>query len=365
MQVRTTGTADASPGPTIRVGVAVSLSGPAAELAANVLTGIRLAVKHRNDRGGVLMAGRRRPVRLIERDTAMSPEQGVAATRTLVEEEAVPVLFGDCISTVALAQKPVVEEARVPWITFGSHRDLTRDRRYTFRSNDEMTRSNEMVARTAVTEFGLTRWAQLDEDSALGRFNQESVAGFVRSLGGTVLSAGFFPSGCADFRAALNRIKEAGPQVVYSQAGGHAPAMLRQAREIGLKVQWIIGDQVTARQLVEQAGDAAVGVWQPTTFDPRSERPSVCIFLEEARASMDRIPTATEAIGYEGPMRVFMAMEKAGSLDRDAIVRALYEVEWEGVIFMGCYRPDGEGNYGGELMAVTGQGTYVKVKTLF
>ena len=80
---------------------------------------------------------------------------------------------------------------------------------------------------------------------------------------------------------------------------------------------------------------------------------------------MSRVPTATEAIGYEGPMRMFMAMEKTNSLDREAIARALYEVEWEGVIFTGSYGPDGEGNYGGELMAVTREGSYARVKKLF
>jgi len=347
---------------TIKVGMAMTMSGPAARIGTNVANGVRMAVKHWNDEGGVKVGGKIYQIELVEYDTAMKPDQGVSATRRLIEQDKVVAIFGDCISTVALAQKPIVEAAGIPWMTMGSHPDLTKDSKYTFRSNNLINDTYEEVITWAVKEYGLTKWSQLDEESALTLDIKEHLAQVIPSIGGSILTADTFPAGNPDFYPLLTRIKSAGPQAVFSGTAGDAPTILKQANEIGLKVQWIFTNQLKSHELVEQTGELAVGVWQVVTYDPAWDRDSVRTFNKEAEALIGRLPTSSEALGYEGPMRMFMAMEKAKSLEADKIVEALYQVDWEGAFFIGKYDRDGECTSSSMLMQIMADGTYAEIK---
>ena len=97
-----TGCGPKEPG-VIKVGLAATVSGPAAKTGEDVANGARMAVKHWNDLGGVTVDGRKYKIELIEYDNAGKPEQGVSATKKLIELDEVLVGFGDWISTVALA----------------------------------------------------------------------------------------------------------------------------------------------------------------------------------------------------------------------------------------------------------------------
>jgi len=129
----------ASAGGTLKAGLAFTTTGPSAALGDNVANGTRLAIKVVNDRGGLKIGGKSYKIESAEYSTDGKPDVGVSVSKKLIEQDQVQIIFGDCISTVALAQQPVIEKAAVPWITMASHADLTKDRKWTFRSNNIMT----------------------------------------------------------------------------------------------------------------------------------------------------------------------------------------------------------------------------------
>ena len=346
----------------IKVGIAMTTSGPAAHVGTGVANGAKIAIKHFNDKGGVTVSGRQYIIELVEYDAAMKPEQGVSATKKLIEQDQILVMFGDCISTVALAQKPIIEAAGIPWITFGAHPDLTKDRKYTFRSNGMASEIVKRNAQKVIEDYGLTKWSLLAEDAALSQQIVAAVAPHIKLSGGTILTNDSFPPDTIDFYPLLTRIKAAAPEIVMVMTGSGAATILKQANEIGLKAQWWVSTQTPAKQLVEQAGELAVGVWQTSMYDPESEKASQKVFNEETEAFLGHAPTTLEILGYEGTMRMFMAMELADSLDRDKIVEALYQVDWDGVYFTGKYHEDGEGTSASILMQVTAEGTYARIE---
>jgi ABC-type branched-subunit amino acid transport system substrate-binding protein len=299
----------------IKVGIAMTTSGPAAKLGTNVADGVKIAIKHFNDKGGVTVDGRQYTIELVEYDTAMKPEQGVSATKKLIEQDQVLVMFGDCISTVCLAQKPIIEGSL------------------------------------------------LAEEAALSLQVMETIAPAIEQAGGTVLTQDTFPPGTVDFYPLLTKLKKAAPEVVNIQGSGDAVTILKQASEIGFKPQWMVSTQVPINQLIEQiGGELTAGVWQIVMYDPESERASIKVFNEETEAYLGRLPSLLETLGYEGAMRMIMAIELADSLDRGKIVEALYKVDWEGVYFVGKYHANGEGTVGATTMQMTAEGTYARIE---
>ncbi|MFW2589543.1 ABC transporter substrate-binding protein [Sagittula sp. SSi028] len=77
----------------IRVGALVPLSGPEEHWGRPGLHGCRIWIDWINARGGMMIAGRRRMVELIEADSAHDPERALAAARQMVETQNVRLMM--------------------------------------------------------------------------------------------------------------------------------------------------------------------------------------------------------------------------------------------------------------------------------
>jgi len=218
---------------------------------------------------------------------------------------------------------------------------------------------------SGIKDFKLTSWGQLDEDSALGKDTKKDIAGWVQTYGGKVVVSESFPVGTLDFVPVLTKMKAAAPQVVYSTTSADAPTILKQANEIGFKTQWIFSNQMKPTLLAQQAGKLVEGVWQAVTFDPTWDRPSVKEFVAAMTAFKGpQALTSSEALGYDGPTRLFMAIEKANSLDKAKWVEALYQVDWDGPYMLGKYDSTGNARNAVTLMSIKLDGTYAAIKKL-
>lgn len=98
------------------VGVTIPKSGPAAQFGPLVESGMRVAIAHINEEGGIL--GRK--VDLQVRDSATNPQRAVLAGKELVEETKVDFLFPEIVSGLALAVLPYTTEKKVLTITNAS-----------------------------------------------------------------------------------------------------------------------------------------------------------------------------------------------------------------------------------------------------
>ena len=102
-----TGVTDTS----IKIGVPGPLTGPNASFGAAVY-GIQAYYKYINEKGGV----HGRKIDVILGDDACNEAKGIAAAKKLISQDQVFLLNGGICSGVALAMRPVIEEAGVPWV---------------------------------------------------------------------------------------------------------------------------------------------------------------------------------------------------------------------------------------------------------
>jgi branched-chain amino acid transport system substrate-binding protein len=77
----------------IRIGALVPFTGPEAYWGQPGILGCRIWIDWINERGGLMIDGRRRPVELVEADSAQGPEAALAAARDLVETQKVRLVM--------------------------------------------------------------------------------------------------------------------------------------------------------------------------------------------------------------------------------------------------------------------------------
>src|SRR5258706_6158257 len=105
--------AGAAFGKTIKIGLVTALSGQSARAGEAITRGLTVAIDEINAKGGVL--GRK--LELVRRDDEATPAKGVIAARELLYKEKVTVLFGGLDTPVSIAIVPVVNEAKVPFMS--------------------------------------------------------------------------------------------------------------------------------------------------------------------------------------------------------------------------------------------------------
>lgn len=96
---------------TIKIGVMAPLTGNASSYSKAQI-GLDAYYKWVNDQGGI----HGRKIETVLEDYACDSTKGVAAVKKLIHQDRVFMLHGNSCSAVAMAIKPIVVEAGVPWV---------------------------------------------------------------------------------------------------------------------------------------------------------------------------------------------------------------------------------------------------------
>jgi hypothetical protein len=109
----------------VKIGLSAAVSGGSAASGEAIKRGLQIAIDEINGKGAVL-GGRK--LELVIRDDEGNPQKGVTIARELVEREKVGAVFGGLHTTVALAQVPVWQELKVPYMgTWAAGTNITRN----------------------------------------------------------------------------------------------------------------------------------------------------------------------------------------------------------------------------------------------
>jgi branched-chain amino acid transport system substrate-binding protein len=100
-----------------KIGVITSLSGDLATGGNVTKEGYEMWAKRVNKAGGIEIAGKRYPVKLIYGDAQSQPSQAASAAERLAAQEKIDFALGPYSSGVTLAAAPVLEKYKIPMIT--------------------------------------------------------------------------------------------------------------------------------------------------------------------------------------------------------------------------------------------------------
>lgn len=305
-------TDQAQNGATVRVGVILPLTGDAGVYGKALQNGIELA------RGEVPSNSYPR-VSLVYEDDQGQATQAVSAVRKLINVEKVSAIIGGAMSSTAEAIIPICEQKQVVLISpTATKSSLSRMGRFFFRLWSPDDYDGKIMAETAYYKLGLRRVSILYINIAYGASITKVFEREFQKLGGTVISREGYNQGEKDFRTYLTKIRIANPEALYLPGYvAEVTQILKQAKEIGVKVKFLGVNSLYDPKLIEIAGEAAEGaVFTYPMFDPDSTDPSIERFVESYKAKYGSKPDVFAAQGYDS----FRVLKKAlNELDESKI----------------------------------------------
>src|SRR5581483_532371 len=232
----------------LKIGLIVTLSGPAAALGAQVRDGFNLAVK---DFGGK-MGGR--DVEVIVADDELKPDAAVTKVKGLLERDKVDFVVGPIFSNILLAiHRPVIDNK-------------------TFLISPNAGPSS-YAGKACSPFFYVTSYQNDQVHEILGKVAQD------RDYKREITEESYVPLGTLDFQVELSKIASQKPDAVFTfMPGGMGVSLVKQYRQAGLADQIPVLSAFTVDESTLPAQqDAAVGMfggadWAPDLNNPQSKK---------------------------------------------------------------------------------------------
>ncbi len=308
---------------TIKMGLLVPLTGPAAADGTSALYSVQIALDQVNKDGGVLG----KQVELVYYDDRADAKEAVALAYKLIEQDKIAAFVAGSYSLPTRAVAPIFQEERIPLVAaYAIHPDVTTAGDFCFRNGFLGFVEGKAAGYASHKLLGAKTVALLTSDNDFGR---TLVTGFKEYADKyapdlKIVSEQAYPFSEKDYKPYLSKIKELNPDVIF--ASGYyfqTGPLLRQARELGIESKILGEEGADSPKLVEIAGEAAEGFYIVTNFDRDDPRPVVQNFLKEFRGRHKFEPDMVGASAYDAFMIIVNAMKTAGTTDgkpvRDAI----------------------------------------------
>lgn len=308
---------------TIKMGLLVPLTGPAAADGTSALYSVRIALDQVNKDGGVLG----KQIELVYYDDRADAKEAVALAYKLIEQDKIAAFVAGSYSLPTRAVAPIFQEERIPLVAaYAIHPDVTTAGDFCFRNGFLGFVEGKAAGYASHKLLGAKTVALLTSDNDFGRTLvtgfKEYVDKYAPDL--KIVSEQAYPFSEKDYKPYLSKIKELNPDVIF--ASGYyfqTGPLLRQARELGIESKILGEEGADSPKLVEIAGEAAEGFYIVTNFDRDDPRPVVQNFLKEFRGRHKFEPDMVGASAYDAFMIIVNAMKTAGTTDgkpvRDAI----------------------------------------------
>ena len=323
------------------------------------LNSVKMAVEEINAKGGVNVAGVKRPFQVESIDTREA-EAGIpvndalqAVEKLILEKKLNAIVVGAFRSEVLPASMDLVAKYKIPYLTtIGMspvlQQKVTEDYakyKYFFRLGLNSTYLVMYLTETMGflgKEFGFTKAYIIDQDVAWAKGTGGGVEAWFKKSGWTVLGHDSYPVGASEFATSLTKAKDGKADVILPifdmpQSG----VLIKQAKAMQVPALLMGFVSPVAPGTAWKAFDGEVEGMVNFIFEigplPMKAVPASVAYNdnfakkygEEARAKMSGHGPGPS---YDSVYVLAKAIEKAGTLDGDKLVEALEQVEMDGVI---------------------------------
>ena len=317
------GCSGSSDGDVIKIGVFEPLTGANGAGGADEYDGIKLANKL-----APTVLGKK--VQLVAVDNKSDKVEAANAATVLVQKEKVKAVIGSWGSSLSMAGGPIFAEAKVPAVAVSAtNPNVTKGNNFYFRvcfldpfqgTVNATYAFNTLKAK----KVAIIREVSNDYSVGLAKFFVDE---FVKLAGdpAAIVATADYNTGDQDFTAQLTNIKKFEPDVIFAPGNYTESALIiKQARALGMNVQFIGGDTWDMAAFLEVGGPAVEGAVFSTFFanDVPINKTSEA-FLKSFREEFKKEPSAVSALGYDAYLVILDAIKRANSAEPQKIRDAL------------------------------------------
>ncbi len=310
----------------IRIGVTSDASGQYANSGASDRRGMLMAIEEANARGGVL--GRK--VEHVHVDTETTPATGSRVAERMITREECGFLIGAVHSGVANAISQIAQKYGVIYLNTNSSSPTESGEnchRVKFVWDGNGANFAKASTKNAIGAYG-PDWMLLTNDYGWGHDTAATTKALLAEFGGRVMDEILIPQGTRDFTAALLKVQQAKPAVVAAAIGGDdQKAMRQQVAQLGMGASpaWI-NSQQDWPDVYGLPAENLFGVFG-TTWYYKLDLPGVADFVARYQATYPdtamRVPGNVFYNGYMATRELLAAVERAGSTNNIAVIKAL------------------------------------------
>ena len=315
----------------IVIGASIPLSGPLAGFGMYQKWGYETAVKDQNKAGGILVDGKKIPVRLVIRDDKTDPNVTAGNTESLLSRDKAVALLGSCTPALVNAGALVAERRKVPIVAgcdpLGAFRSV-RKWNYAwvmfFEEAELATAPFRMMSDYGIsTNKKVVILADNGPDGALvgGKIWPETA----KSGGYSVEQNTSFPTDTQQFTSMVAQAKSTGADIVLVDAiPPQAIAMRKQMASAGFNPKVLVMEKGAEPEFFAQAtGKLADGVLVGGYWDPSFPYPGAADLAKRFEAETKQTQSQHIADSHAAAQVLLDAIATAGTLDREKINAAI------------------------------------------
>ena len=306
------------PEPTVKIGfvVAGQVSKP---------YGAELAVTEINDKGGLFGM----QVELVGHiNTEAVLDVSVQLAEELIVEDGIVALIGPNRSSHAAVVGPVAQKHGIPMVTTtATNPSVTQAGDFVYMASFTDSFQGAVMANFATMELGVTTAAIITRS---GDLYTEGISEFFATdfaaLSGNVVEHAFFEPGTEDFTEQLSKIAEMKPDALFTAGFVQDIALItKQARAIpltnadGEPTIFLGADSWDRIDLLHENNAEIEGSYFSGHFSPDTNEPNARAFVDAYQLTYDFTPTGGVAVSYDAVKLLYEAIERAGSLEPEAI----------------------------------------------
>jgi branched-chain amino acid transport system substrate-binding protein len=320
---------------TVKIGHVGPTSGAIAHLGKDNELGAKLAIDELNAKG-VKIGDKVAKFELIAEDDGADPKQGTAAAQKLVDSK-VNGVVGHLNSGTTIPASKIYSDAGIPQISPSATNPKYTQQGFktAFRVVANDGQLGGTLGKYAVETLKGKSIVVIDDRTAYGQGVAEEFEKAVKAAGGEIKGHEFTTDKSTDFNAILTKLKGAKPDVLfYGGMDAVAGPMIKQAKQLGLKVKFMGGDGICTAELPKLSGDT-VADEQVVCAEAGGVDGDLKAGLDAFKAKFKEKTGADVQIYapyvYDAVNVMVEAMVKAGSSDPVKYLPELAKIEYKGV----------------------------------
>jgi branched-chain amino acid transport system substrate-binding protein len=308
----------------IKIGYINVLTGPAAMSGLVELQAFKFAVNEINKAGGILG----HPIEYVVRDDKGNAAVGTRVARELVYNEHVDWLLGTLISSVGLVVSEVARETKTPFICQTSQSSMITEEkghRYVIRPLGNSHTQAGAVA-YALSKKPYKTYTLMASDYAWGHDSlKDFKTVFLREKpDAKILKEEFMPARLPDYSPYITKLAGILPDVaIVFLPSGESETFLKQLGPSGLHRKCLVSgfflDQPGIEALGKDMPEGVMGFSQFLFSYPGKEADE---FRAKIKKEIGVNAGAGTFLGYYAPQFLKAAIEKAGTIEKEAVINA-------------------------------------------
>ncbi len=326
-------------GESINIGATFPLSGEGATAGKRIRNGIELAVIEIN-------AVRDAPkINVIFEDDQNKPALTVGNIKKLIDVDQVIAVLGSAASGCTRAMMPfAIAQETVVLSPISSSVSLSTEGGGFFFRVVPADDAQAKVAASWITKQYKGSVAIVFVNNDWGRSLAEAVRGLLEKTKVEISVFEGVAENQRDHRSVLEVVRRSGASLLYSPTypvdGG---LLVRQARELGLKVELVGGDNWGSPEFQTTAGSAANGCYFIKAIDPSGEQ--YTHFSASFKERFGEEPDNFATWSYDATKVLVEAIDVAGGNGGPKLVDALRQIEVDGISGIIAFNENGDLKY--------------------